>query len=250
MHNNKLELIAAHWPTPAPNVIAFCTTRAGGVSEGGFAALNLADHVQDDPSHVETNRQVLQELLALPEQPQWLQQTHSTRVINLDQTGLRDGDAAVTATAGRIAVVMTADCLPVLFCNRAGSEVAAAHAGWRGLLDGILENTVAAMSSEADQIMAWLGPAIGPAKFEVGDEVCAQFIQHDSKAESCFVQNRPGHYLADLYALARMRLHHAGVTHISGGEFCTYSQAEQFFSYRRENVTGRQASMIYINKNP
>ena len=250
MRNSKLEFIAAHWPVPAPNVTAFCSTRAGGVSEGDFGSLNLADHVQDDPSHVDTNRRVLQQQLELPEAPQWLQQTHSTRVIDLDQTEQREGDAAYTSTPGRIAVVMTADCLPVLFCNTAGSEVAAAHAGWRGLLHGILEKTLAAMSTDNAQVLAWLGPAIGPEVFEVGEEVRTEFIQHDADAASCFRPNRPGHFLADLYALARLRLHKAGVTHISGGEFCTYSQPALFFSYRRENVTGRQASMIYINKNP
>jgi polyphenol oxidase len=250
MPNSNLQIIPAEWVLQAPSVTAFCTTRAGGVSEGGFASLNLADHVQDNPQAVAKNRQLLKQQLALPAEPDWLKQTHSIDVIDLDHSASREGDAAYCSSPGRIAVVMTADCLPVLFCNTAGSEVAAAHAGWRGLVNGILEQTVAAMNSENGQIMAWLGPAIGPAKFEVGNEVRAQFIEQDAEAASCFSQNRPGHYLADLYSLARIRLYKAGVTLISGGKFCTFSEHERFFSYRRENVTGRQASMIYINKNP
>jgi polyphenol oxidase len=253
MPNSKLQLIPAQWsvePDQAPAVSAFCTTREGGVSKGNFAFLNLAEHVQDDPEAVVKNRQLLKQQLALPDEPQWLQQTHSINVIDLDSSSSRKGDAAFSSTPGRIAVVMTADCLPVLFCNTAGSEVAAAHAGWRGLLNGILEKTVASMCSRNQQIMAWLGPAIGPAQFEVGSEVRDLFIEQDAESASCFSQNRPGHYLADLYSLARTRLHKAGVSLISGGEFCTFSERERFFSYRRENLTGRQASLIYINKNP
>ncbi len=250
MPNSKLQLIPAQWSAPAPTITAFCTTRAGGVSEGGFASLNLADHVEDNAQAVAQNRKLLCEQLALPSEPEWLKQTHSIDVIDLDHASSRAGDAAFCASPGRIAVVMTADCLPVLLCNTAGTEVAAAHAGWRGLLNGILDKTVAAMHSRNEQIMAWLGPAIGPAQFEVGSEVRAQFVELDAAAASCFVHNRAGHYLADLYSLARIRLHKAGVTLISGGEFCTFSERERFFSYRRENVTGRQASLIYINKNP
>jgi polyphenol oxidase len=250
MPNSKLQIIPARWSAQADQtleVTAFCTMRTGGVSEGDFSSLNLADHVKDDPRAVDQNRRLLKQLLKLPGEPQWLEQTHSIDVINLDHSSSREGDAAFSSTPGCIAVVMTADCLPVLFCNTSGNEVGAAHAGWRGLLNGILEKTLATMRSENEQIMAWLGPAIGPEQFEVGSEVRAQFVEQDVEATCCFIQNRPGHYLADLYALARLRLHKAGVTLISGGEFCTYSERERFFSYRRENVTGRQASMIYIN---
>lgn len=250
MPDSKLQLIPAQWVIPVPPISAFCTTRSGGVSEGEFSSLNLADHVQDDPLAVAHNRQCLKQQLALAEEPQWLNQTHSIDVIDLDNSTQRAGDAAFCSTPGRSAVVMTADCLPVLFCNTAGSEVAAAHAGWRGLLNGILEKTVNAMQADNLQIMAWLGPAIGPGQFEVGSEVREQFVAQDSAAHGCFISNRPGHYLADLYALARMRLHKVGVTLISGGGFCTYSDHQRFFSYRREKVTGRQASMIYINKKP
>ena len=240
-------LIIPDWDAPA-HITAVCSTRQGGFSTGSFASLNLATHVQDDPLQVTLNRQSLQQKLNLPAQPQWLQQTHSTRVIDLDRDSSRDGDAAVTATAGRVAVVMTADCLPVLFTDTAGSEVAAAHAGWRGLLNGVLEQTIACMQSDPADIMAWLGPAIGPQQFEVGAEVREQFVQHMSAAEACFEQNRSGHYLADLYALAHLRLVKSGLISISGGNYCTFTQAEHFYSYRREKVTGRQASLIYINK--
>jgi polyphenol oxidase len=250
MQNSKLTLIQPQWPQPLSHITAFCTTRSGGFSAGDFAELNLADHVQDDPRLVEKNRQYLVDQCQLPEQPQWLQQTHSINVINLDADDSRQGDAALTSIPGRIAVVMTADCLPVLLCNQQGTQVAAAHAGWRGLLNGILENTAHRMAADNAEIMAWLGPAIGPAQFEVGDEVREMFIAQHAAAENCFVQNRPSHYLADLYALARLRLQNAGVTLISGGEYCTFSEPERFFSYRRENVTGRQASLIYINKSP
>lgn len=253
MPQHNLQIIVPQWPLQGlveQKVTAFCTTRSGGFSEGGFASLNLAEHVQDDAKSVEKNRRLLREQFALPENPQWLQQTHSTNVIELDHSLLREGDAAICSIPGRIAVVLTADCLPVLFCNKTGSEVAAAHAGWRGLLNGILEKTINSMSSDNAQLMAWLGPAIGPSQFEVGCEVMDSFVAADASAKACFVQNRPGHYLADLYALARLRLQKAGVSHISGGEFCTFSEAQRFFSYRRENTTGRQASLIYINKNP
>ena len=240
-------LIIPDWDAPE-HITAVCSTRHGGDSTGPFSSLNLATHVEDDPELVRRNRQHFKQRLGLPHQPQWLEQTHSTRVIDLDKDSSRDGDAAHTRKARRVAVVMTADCLPVLFTDAAGSEVAAAHAGWRGLLNGVLEQTVACMQSDPAAIMAWLGPAIGPRQFEVGAEVREQFVQQMAAAEACFEQNRGGHYLADLYALARLRLTKSGLTSISGGSYCTFTQAELFFSYRREKVTGRQASLIYINK--
>jgi YfiH family protein len=208
----------------------------------------LATHVEDDAEDVAQNRLLLKQALHLPAEPQWLQQTHSTRVIDLQHNNSRDGDAAVSRTAGQVVAVLTADCLPVLFCDDAGSEVAAAHAGWRGLLNGVLEQTVASLQSKPQGLLAWLGPAIGPQHFEVGSEVRQQFVEHDPQADQCFKANRPGHYLADLYSLARQRLKKLGITHICGGELCTFSQADRFFSYRREKMTGRQACLIYINK--
>ena len=244
---NSIEIIRANWSAPK-QVIAVSTTRQGGVSQGGFYSWNLASHVHDEISSVKLNRQRLQQELGLKNDPAWLEQTHSTRVINLDQDQDRDGDAATTTQPGVVAVVLTADCLPVLFTNTTGTEVAAAHAGWRGLANGILEHTLQSMQSQPEQLMAWMGPAIGPNQFEVGAEVRDVFVNFSADAANCFIPNRPGHFLADLYELARLRLQLAGVGHVWGGEYCTYSQPERFFSYRREKITGRQASLIYIKQ--
>lgn len=240
-----LELIYPNWPAP-PSVKAVATTRKGGFSRSGFASLNLATHVADDPERVLQNRERLSEFCNLPGEPCWLQQTHSTRVVALGETSERDADAAISQTPGQVAVVLTADCLPVLFCNKQGSEVAAAHAGWRGLLNGILEQTLQSMQSNPEDCLVWLGAAIGPEHFEVGDDVRQAFVAADRQAETCFKATRPGHYLADLYALARLRLTNQGVGQICGGEYCTYAMQERFFSYRRERVCGRQASLIYL----
>jgi len=237
--------ITPDWPAPA-RVRAASTLRYGGVSGGGHATLNLAGHVEDEPRAVAENRARLRAALALPAEPEWLQQTHSLRVIDLDRTADRDGDAAVTRQPGRVAVVMTADCLPVLFRDDRGSVVAAAHAGWRGLAGGILENTIAAMDCAPRTLVAWLGPAIGPRHFEVGDEVRARFLQELPDAAAAFVATRPGHWLCDLYALARRRLRRAGVARIHGGDRCTYAEAADFFSYRRAPRCGRQASLIWL----
>lgn len=245
--NNDLHVIHPDWEAPA-HISALCTTRNGGVSTEGFSSLNLADHVGDDLDLVTQNRTRLINKLELPQQPQWLQQTHSIRVIDLDHSESRQGDAAVSSTPGTIAVVLTADCLPVLITNRAGSEIAAAHAGWRGLLGGVLEQTVFQLNSNSEDLLVWLGPAIGPGQFEVGEEVRQAFIQYFADNEPFFSLTRPGHYLADLYAIARYRLNKLGISHISGGNLCTYSDTESFFSYRRDRETGRQASLIYINK--
>lgn len=244
---NNLQFITPDWQAPA-HIKALCTTRRGGISEDAYNGLNLADHVGDHPEHVMQNRALLCLSLRLPQQPLWLQQTHSITAIDLDHTDLRQGDAAFTSTAATVAVVLTADCLPVLFCNSDGSEVAAAHAGWRGLLNGILEQTVQNMRSNPSDLMVWLGPAIGPHHFEVGEEVRSTFVKQSEDTSVCFKATREGHFLADLYAIARLRLNRLGISLISGGEFCTYSDLESFYSYRRDGATGRQASLIYINK--
>ena len=241
----ELELINPDWAAPA-NVVALQTTRHGGFSREGYASLNLASHVDDDDHLVGRNRKLLAQTCGLPGEPAWLQQTHSTRVINLDRDHHRQGDAARTARPGAVAVVLTADCLPVLFCHRDGHEVAAAHAGWRGLVGGILEQTVASMQSPAHELLAWLGPAIGPTNFEVGVEVLQAFVELQAESAAAFTENRPGHYLADLYQLARLRLKRAGVDAISGGDQCTFADTDRFISYRREKTCGRQASLIYI----
>ncbi|KKC98016.1 peptidoglycan editing factor PgeF [Photobacterium halotolerans] len=239
--------ITPDWPAPE-NVKAISTTRSGGISLGPYAGLNLGDHVGDEPAAVAHNRQWLQQQLGLVHAPAWLSQTHSTRVLDLHEplTQIPNADASVTRETGIACTVMTADCLPVLLCDRQGTQVGAVHAGWRGLADGILEETVRTFSAEVDQILAWLGPAIGPAAFEVGGEVRAQFLADDPAAEAAF-QPKGEKWLADLYQLARLRLQRQGVTQIFGGTECTYADPARFYSYRRDGVTGRQASLIWLS---
>lgn len=234
------------WPAPA-NVKALSTSRLGGVSQGVFASLNLGTHVGDELAAVAQNRLLLKENAGVPDEPAWLNQVHGTEVLVLDdwQGGLAHADAAVTKTAGQVCVVMTADCLPVLFCDNKGQQVAAAHAGWRGLCDGVIEQTLQ-LFEDPREVMVWLGPAIGPAAFEVGAEVRAAFVAHNAGANRAFVPAGHDKYLADIYLLARQRLAAAGVTQIYGGKHCTVSQPQQFFSYRRDGQTGRMASLIWL----
>jgi YfiH family protein len=247
-------LLIPDWPSPA-SVHAVVTTRAGGVSPAPWDSLNLGTHVGDDPVRVQENRARLQaalESIAPAQPPQWLNQVHGTRVVEAEPDAgrrgswLPDADAVTTARAQLPCVVMTADCLPVFFCDRAGTRVAVAHAGWRGLCEGVLEATLAAFPAPAD-VLAWLGPAIGPDAFEVGGEVREAFLARQPEAAAQF---RPGpnagRYLADLYGLARLRLAAAGVTAVSGGGLCTYSDRERFYSYRRDGQTGRLASVIWL----
>ena len=244
---DAIPIILPQWPAPA-NVCAVQTTRSGGFSSPPYAELNLAQHVGDQPEAVRRNRALLHTYLQLEQEPCWLEQTHSTRVVNLDQDTNRDADAALTAMPGKVAAVMTADCLPVLLCATDGSEVAAAHAGWRGLANGILEQTVTTMCTPVHRIIVWLGPAIGPTHFEVGEEVQTAFVQDLAASASAFTPTRPGHYLANLYRLARLRLNRLGIDTIYGGNHCTYSDSSRFFSYRRDKICGRQASLIYIKE--
>ena len=239
-------LLLPDWPVP-DNVRACVTTRHGGVSGAPYHSLNLGDHVGDSARAVTQNRQRLVDMAALPAEPHWLQQVHGTDVVSLtpDADIPRRGDGAYTRLPGRVCAIMTADCLPVLFCNRAGSEVAAAHAGWRGLCAGILEQTLACFQSGPDDIIAWLGPAIGPLAFEVGPEVRTAFMSHDSQAAEAFVP-RGDKYLADIYRLARQRLNACGVSRIFGADRCTVSESASFFSYRRDGITGRMASLVWL----
>ena len=238
------------WPAP-PNVRALITTRAGGVSLGPYASLNPADHVSDDPLAVRRNREIIR--AALPAEPHWLKQVHSAQVhrVSGDAQGMPEADAAVCAVANQVCAMLTADCLPVLLCADDGSEVGVAHAGWRGLAAGILEQTVQAMAQPGAALMAYLGPAIGPRAFEVGPEVRAEFVATDAQAAAAF-QPVPGSdkYLADLYLLAHQRLARAGLTRVYGGDFCTYSEPKRFYSYRRDGATGRMASLIWLDKAP
>lgn len=230
------------WPAPT-GVRATSTLRPGGVSEGEFASLNLGNHVGDDPVRVIENRRRLCTTLDLPTEPLWLNQVHGTQVVQAEAPATRVADAAWTAQRGVVCAVMTADCLPILLCDRQGTRVAAAHAGWRGLVGGVLEATVAALNC-AD-LMAWLGPAIGPDAFEVGDEVREAFAKKLGPCEQAF-QPYGDKWLADLYALARLTLQRAGIDRVYGGEFCTYRDADRFFSYRRDSRTGRMASLIWL----
>lgn len=238
--------MAAEWPGPA-GVCAGTTLRHGGVSRGAYASLNLGTHVGDDFAAVAENRRRVAAELALPDEPHWLNQVHGTTV--LDLCGVAESpcaDAAVADAPGRVCTVLTADCLPVLFCDTAGTRIAAAHAGWRGLANGVLEATVERLRVPPDQLLAWLGPAIGPAHFEVGEEVRAAFLTHHAESATAFCASRPGHWFADLYALARIRLNARGVTRIFGGQCCTFEEQARFYSYRRDGgVTGRMASLIW-----
>ncbi|MER3383841.1 purine nucleoside phosphorylase YfiH [Pectobacterium aroidearum] len=239
-------LIYPDWPLPE-SVKSCSTTRIGGHSVAPYDSLNLGNHVGDESACVTANRQALVEMAGLPAMPHWLEQVHGIDVIRIGEGAPISvcGDAAYTDKKGQVCAVMTADCLPVLFCAINGDEVAAAHAGWRGLHAGVLEETLACFRAQPTQIMAWLGPAIGPDAFEVGPEVRDAFIQHDSAAASAF---RPegNKFFADIYQLARLRLRAAGVTQIFGGNACTVSEPHKFFSYRRDGVTGRMASLIWL----
>jgi YfiH family protein len=242
--------IEPDWPAPA-NVIALTTAREGGVSEGRFGSLNLGDHVGDEPGRVATNRDRLQRLLPATAEIQWLSQVHGIDVCAASRGGsIPTADACWTSQSNLACAVMTADCLPVLLTDRMGTVVASAHAGWRGLQAGVLEQAVAAMPVNSGELLAWLGPAIGPAAFEVGVEVRQAFIEAvpGMGTEGCFQPSpgRPGYYLADLYSLARTRLKLSGVDAVFGGDYCTFSQAESFYSYRRDGQTGRMASLILI----
>ena len=244
--------IKPDWPAPA-NVLALSTTRIGGVSSPPYDSLNLAHHVGDTPAAVDANRQLLAEYLPDRVDVQWLQQVHGTAVLEASKgaPGYPEADACFTRETRVACAILTADCLPVLLCDRAGSVVAAAHAGWRGLAAGVIESAVRAMQVEPETVIAWLGPAIGPHAFEVGPEVRDAFLAASTAnaAEACFEPSaaHEGHFLADLYALARLRLNALGVSAVYGGECCTYAESERFFSYRRDGQTGRMASLILIN---
>ncbi|WP_223470906.1 MULTISPECIES: peptidoglycan editing factor PgeF [unclassified Pseudomonas] len=233
------------WPAPA-RVKACVTTRAGGVSLAPFDSLNLGDHVGDDPVAVAENRRRLTDQFAIT--PAWLQQVHGIAVVEADPAQVAAADASWTDTPGIACTAMTADCLPVLFCNRAGTRVAAAHAGWRGLANGVLEATLDSLAVPADEILAWLGPAIGPQAFEVGPEVREAFIAQLPQAAQAFTASpNADKFLADIYALARLRLAARGVTAVYGGGLCTVTDP-RFFSYRRNPRTGRFASLIWIER--
>ena len=244
------DLIIPDWPAPA-NVRAFFTTRSGGVSTGAYASLNLGAHVGDEPELTAENRRRVATLL--PAAPVWLNQVHGVNVVRAEElvgsaANVAPADASVTAQRGVPCAVMVADCLPVLFSTKDGSQVGAAHAGWRGLLSGVLERTVEALDTDPLDVIAWLGPAIGPNAFEVGAEVFAAFTSAAASDASAFreTSGRRDKFLADIYALARARLLRAGIKKVFGGDFCTVSDPARFFSYRRHAKTGRMAGVIWI----
>lgn len=236
------DFLIPDWPAPA-NVHACVTTRAGGASTGPWQGLNLASHVGDDPAHVGLNRNWLR--AQLPNEPVWLEQLHGIECLVAESaSGACIADASVSFEPWQVCTVLTADCLPVLFCTQDGHCVGAAHAGWRGLLAGVLENTVRSMQAPPEQVMAWFGPAIGPQKFEVGNEVREVFLACDPAAAIAFAACGDK-WLANIYALARLRLEAIGLNAIYGGDLCTVSDAERFYSYRRDGATGRMASLIW-----
>jgi len=215
---------------------------------GTYDSFNLALHVEDDAQKVEANRQQLVEQLNLPGEPLWLNQVHGHRAVNAAQFSNRlpNADASFSDQPNHVCAVMTADCLPVLICNLKGSKVAAAHAGWRGLANGVIENTVASLNESPHRLLVWLGPAIGPQAFEVGEEVRDVFVKELPATVGAFKQSRSGHFLADIYKLARLRLKAMGIEAVYGGEYCTFTDAHHFYSYRRDGKTGRQASLIWF----
>lgn len=233
------------WPAPA-GVKACVTTRAGGVSLAPFDSLNLGDHVDDSPEAVVENRRRLTDHFSI--QPAWLKQVHGIAVAHADPSLTATADASWTATPGIACTAMTADCLPALFCDRAGTRVAAAHAGWRGLAAGVLEATLDSLAVPPEEVLVWLGPAIGPQAFEVGPEVRETFVEQLPEAAKAFVpSSNAGKFMADIYELARLRLAARGVTAVYGGGFCTVTDP-RFFSYRRSPRTGRFASLIWLER--
>jgi YfiH family protein len=238
------KFIFPDWPAPE-NVHAIQTTRVGGFSSAPYETLNLGDHVKDHPINVSKNRQLLNTYL--PTEPVWLNQVHGVRVINAAYSScLESADAAFSFKANTVCVTMTADCLPVLLCDQAGTVVAAVHAGWRSLCDGVIEATVKAMQVEGEYLMAWFGPAIGPHAFEVGSEVRAQFIAQDSESAHAFVPHGKK-WLGDIYKIATQRLNELGITQIYGGNLCTYTDKSRFFSFRRDGDTGRMGTFIWLS---
>ncbi len=268
----RAEWIVPDWPAPS-QVRAVSTTRTGGVSTGVYASLNLAAHVGDVAECVEENRRRLCVVLDLHKQPHWLKQVHGAQVATIghiknplfptnvgERVGVRGGaeatqeirfmataDTAITQSIGEVCVVLTADCLPVLFCDRSGHTVVAAHAGWRGMAAGVLEAAIAVMRTPPENILTWLGPAIGPSVYEVGEEVRVALTQDQPQAEQAFDTASNGKWLCDLYLLASQRLRRMGIRHIYGGGFCTFTDKDRFFSYRRDGECGRMGTLIWLS---
>jgi hypothetical protein len=249
---NKPEFIYPDWPVP-PFVKALTTTRDGGFSLGPYASFNLSARTGDDPAHVRSNRELLREAAQLPSEPLWLSQVHGKRIIDAFEAGPgEEADGCITSTPGVVCAVLTADCLPIFLCDRRGSRVGVLHAGWRGLAAGIIEEGLRKMQVPTGNMLAWLGPAIGPSAYEVGEDVRQAFVAQDPKAEAAFtpVPGRRDFWFADMYGLAHKRLRDQGVHDIHGGLRCTYRERNLFYSYRRDGGCGRMASLIWLAKRP
>lgn len=253
---NKIKhWLVPDWPAPA-NIHAATTLRTGGVSQDTYFSLNPATHVSDDNGRVRQNRQIIREMLDLPAEPVWLDQIHSNRAVKAVKTAsLQQADASYTNESGVVCAVMTADCLPLLVCSADGAQVAAIHAGWRGLLAGVISNTVEAMQIPPNSLhckrgfsgdlLVWLGPAIGPDRFEVGTEVRDAFLEKSAEFNNAFKEQNKDKWLADIYQLARVELAAIGIAKVYGGTHCTFTEIERFYSYRRDTQTGRMASLIW-----
>ena len=238
--------LEANWHAPR-SVRAGTTTRLGGVSTGAYASLNLGDHVADDPASVASNRARLVAALQLPSEPLWLRQEHGTRVVVHDGShGFPEADAAVAFEPGRVLAILTADCLPVVLASRDGARLGVAHAGWRGLAAGVIETTIKTLGIPPSELVAWLGPAIGATAFEVGGEVREAFVSHDADSAAAFTENARGRWQANLYSLAKRRLLLHGVTSVSSIEACTFIDTARFYSFRRHAVTGRMATLAWV----
>ncbi|PNH96919.1 peptidoglycan editing factor PgeF [Vibrio diazotrophicus] len=240
--------ITPNWNAPK-QVKAFASTRIGGCSKSPYEGLNLGMHVGDDPILVQSNRDLLQQQTEMPTAPVWLNQTHSTVVLEIAQptNDVLDADGVITSSPNVVCSAMTADCLPVLITNTQGTQVAAVHAGWRGLAGGIVENALTHFSND---VMLWLGPAIGPQAFEVGEDVLQAFLDYDSKAATAFVPGKQqGKWWANMATLTRLRMAKLGIDQVFDSGLCTYQDPQRFYSYRRDGVTGRQATFIWINEN-
>jgi YfiH family protein len=243
---DSIDCIRPDWPAP-PGVHALTTLRGGGCSRGAYAGFNLAMHVDDDSAAVSRNRQLLRQRLQLSSEPVWLSQVHGRCLLRADKAGDNaEADGSWCMVTGTVCAVLTADCLPLLFCDRAGSRVAAIHAGWRGLHRGIISAAVETLSVPARDLLVWLGPAIGADAFEVGADVFESFMQQNPANAAAFRSRDATHWLCDIYALARIELNVLGVEAVYGGDFCTYSDPDRFYSFRRDGVTGRMASLIWL----
>jgi YfiH family protein len=247
---NTLEFVYPDWPAPV-HVKALTTTRNGGFSVGPYASFNLSNLVGDEPGCVKHNRALLREVLKLPSEPLWLTQVHGNRVIDAFDAGPgEEADGCVTGTGGVVCAVLTADCLPIFLCDRRSTRIGVLHAGWRGLAAGVVEEGLRLIQLPPANLLVWLGPAIGPSAYEVGEEVRRKFVDIDKDMAEAFtpVPDRPGHWLADLYDIARRRLRAQGVHSIYGGLRCTLRERDLFYSHRRDGTCGRMASLIWLDK--